>query len=352
MGKHGLSVSLIHPIVHSIVRKGYNLEAFCRYTAFDPSILQDAEARIPEEEMDRLLDAASSFTNDDRFGLRQGQTIEISNLGILGYVLLNCSTIGQALDAYRRYNIILCSGIDMEWGKDDHGTWIRFRVGDPARQASVHAIEGMVSSLYHLLFKLSCRKIPVHLLHFTHDAPANVTVYQNAFGTAPRFGQETNRLYCDREVADYPILLSDARMLRTFEAYAEEARSRLLHGRALSDQVYNWLIHNMPSSFPSVQDTARHFKVSIRALQAKLKQEEASYNILFNKARMELACRYLRNPEFTVAEVAYLLQYSEPSAFQNAFKRWTGLPPGQYRSASVQPQKREQTPKPSAQQDG
>jgi AraC-like DNA-binding protein len=40
--------------------------------------------------------------------------------------------------------------------------------------------------------------------------------------------------------------------------------------------------------------------------------------------RRDLALRYL-------AEVAYLLGYSDPSPFNRAFKRWTGVTPSEAR---------------------
>ena len=47
--------------------------------------------------------------------------------------------------------------------------------------------------------------------------------------------------------------------------------------------------------------------------------------------RRELAERYLAEPTLDLTDLAFLLGYSEQSAFQRAFKRWTGQTPGEYR---------------------
>lgn len=326
-----LSAALVHPTLSFLVRQGYALDSFCEYASFDRRILLETEARIKEDVFDRLLDAASAFTNDKQFGLHLGQTVELSSLGILGYVLLNCDTIASALTAYRRYNVIFCSGIDIEWETAEGKTNIFFKVRNPLRQVSRHAVEGFVSSLYNILLKLSCRNIALHQLQFAHEAQEDRNEYVNLFGVNPRFGCGCNVICMENEAMQYPIMLSNRELLSKFEAYAEEARNQQLHGRTFADQVYKWISRLMPSTFPSVQDAARNFNVSVRTLQANLKQENTTYNNLFNKARMEFAVHYLKNPRFTVGEIAYLLQFSEPSAFQSAFKKWTGLPPGQFR---------------------
>ena len=45
-----------------------------------------------------------------------------------------------------------------------------------------------------------------------------------------------------------------------------------------------------------------------------------------------LAIDHLNDPRLTLAEVAWLLGYSEHSAFTRAFRRWTGESPQQWRS--------------------
>jgi len=46
----------------------------------------------------------------------------------------------------------------------------------------------------------------------------------------------------------------------------------------------------------------------------------------------DLALRYLADRNLAVAEIAYLLGFSDPSPFHRAFKRWTGTTPAEARA--------------------
>ena len=40
---------------------------------------------------------------------------------------------------------------------------------------------------------------------------------------------------------------------------------------------------------------------------------------------------YIRDSKFGMTEIAFLLGYAEVASFNTAFKRWTGMTPGQVR---------------------
>lgn len=332
MNDSSVPISLIYPIVKTLALQGYDVAAFCKQASFDAELLRCPEARVSGEEFGRIMETASIITGDEAFGLHFGQTLEISDLGVLGYVMMHSSTVNQALSAYQRYNVTVCSAYNIEWEIEQNDILIHITVGDSFGYTSWHCVEEMTSSLYHMMIRMSCRLIPIKSIHFMHASPSDTSAHLAIWGIEPHFGSKTNHLRLSKEILEYPIIFSDSRLLGMFETVAEETRVKLLQGHMFSDQLYKWIIQCIPSFIPTIKDTAKQFKLSVRTIQAKLKQENTSYIQLLNRVRMELANRYLSNPEYTVAEVAYLLHYSEPSAFQSAFKKWTGVTPGQRRS--------------------
>lgn len=326
----GISISMVYPVMKAIVHKGLDSKRFCSFAAFDESLLQDPDARIAGEELERLMIAAADFTQDDYFGLYQGLITEFADMGVLGYVMMHSKTVEGALEAYKRYNVILCSGFQLEW--ELLGDQAQIRVFTQHQGGfSRHCAEDMVSSLYRLIGKLSSKLVPLQGVSFTHASAGGVEPYVDVFGVVPVFEAEYNAIYLNKEVLAYPILYADDKLLSLFESIAEETKVELSGSNLFSEQVVLWLKKKMPSLFPSLQETADYFGMSARTLQHKLKQEETTFYELSVQVRKELAISYLRRKEYSVGDIAYALHFSEPSAFQNAFKKWTGLTPGQYR---------------------
>jgi len=69
-----------------------------------------------------------------------------------------------------------------------------------------------------------------------------------------------------------------------------------------------------------------------RTLRRRLRQEGVTFRGVLDATRAELAQSCLRDHRVTIAEVAFLLGFSEPSAFLRAFKRWTGRTPAAFRA--------------------
>jgi AraC-like DNA-binding protein len=80
---------------------------------------------------------------------------------------------------------------------------------------------------------------------------------------------------------------------------------------------------------------ARYVGLTARRLRSRLAREGTSPARLLREFRCAAACAALREGQKTVGAIAERLGYSESSAFQRAFKRWTGASPIAYARAAA-----------------
>jgi AraC-like DNA-binding protein len=66
-------------------------------------------------------------------------------------------------------------------------------------------------------------------------------------------------------------------------------------------------------------------------MQRRLSEHGWSYKRVVDDTRTELAKRYIADPRKSLTEIAFLLGFSEQSAFSRAFRRWLGVSPSEYR---------------------
>lgn len=84
----------------------------------------------------------------------------------------------------------------------------------------------------------------------------------------------------------------------------------------------------------AIGPVASKLAMSPRTLQRRLEEHGTDFRRVAEDTRRRFAINYLRDPKHTLTEIAYLLGYSEVSAFNRAFKRWTASTPSDYRRKS------------------
>jgi len=77
----------------------------------------------------------------------------------------------------------------------------------------------------------------------------------------------------------------------------------------------------------SMDRIARDLGLSRQTLYRRLKDEGATFAQVHDDLRRRMAMDYLGARKVSVGETAYLLGFSEASAFVRAFRRWTGVSP-------------------------
>ena len=87
----------------------------------------------------------------------------------------------------------------------------------------------------------------------------------------------------------------------------------------------------LPGGYPDIRLAAELAGLSVRTLSRRLAEEGTSYERLVERRRFEAAIGLLRDGHLRLIDISYELGYADPANFSRAFKRWTGMPPSEYR---------------------
>jgi AraC-like DNA-binding protein len=168
-------------------------------------------------------------------------------------------------------------------------------------------------------------------VQFAHEAPARTSEHLRVFGSPVLFDCATNALVVDRDFVERQVPAADQRLYRILKQHVERILSEMPRQSDLLCAVRRAIAESMRDGDPKLARVTKKISMSRRTLQRRLKEQGAVFKTLTDDTRRRFALDYLRDRKQTLTEIAFLLGYSEVSAFNRAFKRWTGKTPLDYR---------------------
>lgn len=292
--------------------------------------LLDPDGHVSEVFYDRIIHHASLIAKDPFFGLHLGEKHSLRHMGILGFLVMNSATFREALQAYEKFQSAF--GESMEMKMEERADCCHITLLSHGGELSGrHRIESFASSLQAAAFELTGNRLPLRKVTLSREMPRPADRYIEVLGLMPvKAAQDTVEF--DRIFLDSAIVNSFPEMNYFFEEKLN-AVMRNKEEFELTRRIKREIARRLGKSLPiSLQDFAKSFAVSTRSLQLKLQEEGTSFSNLHEDVQKEFAMGFLRAGR-PITEISYALGFSEPSAFQRAFKRWTGASPAQYRNA-------------------
>lgn len=291
------------------------------------------EGRVPLAFYERLFVAAEHMLNDPYVGYRIGSHPFPASWGVLYYLILSADSIQQILQAIQKYFPIALDFIDFDIQLDQART---FRIqlhhkttGRPHR----HVIEHLMANWYTVAQQLQFDDDNVpRVLGLAQPAPSNRTVIAETFGHTPvLFDQHYDYVDLPVESLGYRNGNHNRAIFRLMEKYAERLMvSQHCNDRFL-DALRNEIAQLLPNGSPRIEMVATRLNCSGRTLQRRLSDRNLTYQQLVDQIRRQRAEELLRQNSVSIATIAMKTGFHDESAFHKAFKRWTGLSPGQYR---------------------
>ena len=193
--------------------------------------------------------------------------------------------------------------------------------------------EALMALYTKMLLRLTESKLVLLEVSFVSPAPKELNKYNEIFNAPLKFGRSENELLMDRDCLGLPIFLSDQTVLTTLEQLADNRLKELFPENTLSREVNKTIGKELMGGREINLDVvAGKLAMSPRNLQLKLKEEGTTYQEVLDDLRKKIALDNLKEPGASIGDLAFLLGYSDQSAFNHAFKRWTGKTPRQFRS--------------------
>jgi AraC-like DNA-binding protein len=169
------------------------------------------------------------------------------------------------------------------------------------------------------------------LVRFQHPQPADISEHLRIFRCPLLFEQADNALVYPKRLLSAPLGQADAQMRLMLDAYADRQLAELKQGDSLLIRARELLAAQLVAGPVNLSTLAAALALSPRTLQRRLAEAGLSFSQLLDETRQPLVLHYLGDPTLELADIAFLLGFSEAGSLARAFRRWTGQSPGDYR---------------------
>lgn len=322
-----------------LARKGAALPRVLHEAGVVAAELREPQAWIGMDRVGRLYEAAARELADSNFGLRFGAEIPLHAYGLLSYVVLNAPTVRVALDNLLRFARHLAGAWDASLVHEGEQVRMRFAYPTERPDDCRHYVESNGAVLCVMMKALAGAAWTPSEVCFQHGVGDARRDPSSLLEAPVRFDRSANEIAFASRILEEAVVGADRTLLPMLEAQASEvvseatpAPATLPVGDRLILDLQGEIVRGLCDGPPELVRIARTFAMSTRTLQRELQRRGVRFKTLVNETRHRLALVYLDQPELSVTEVAFLVGYSDLSAFDRAFRRVAGMSPRQWRS--------------------
>jgi AraC-like DNA-binding protein len=327
-------------IAHFAASQGADMKSLIKLSGQSAEELCKEDSSIENTVYNSIMERAIELTGDDFFGLHVGESLNLTALGLIGQITQTSKTVKQALEFCCQFANLGCSALPLKLVEEKQNYKLTLNPDTlwktQSQIALRHTAEGVISFTlreFHGLTRMKHAPIKIHL---STPKPSSISEYQRVYNCPVIFNQKEMAIFFKKEHIEEEVITANYEVLRILVQYAEEKSSMLNQKQGFENLVKKSIIKLLKPEFPTIEQVAGHLNISLRTLQRRLKTEGVIYKQLINELRKEFAINYLKRPELSIAEIAYLLNYANVSTFSRSFKKWLGVSPTQYRSSNSQ----------------
>lgn len=312
-------------------------ELFTRFGLTEKK-LSSAHGRLSIARYMRLGHAATELSQRQDFGLLMGRFSCMNCLGLAGLCIAQAPNVKtaawlfQELEPLYAQNYRGQSRFKIEPNK---GAWLSFYSISPYNNFNYFVVESVLNGWCSQLSELCKQTIKPELVEIEYSPPSYAAAYANFFCCQPTFNAKENRIFLTQEQLELTNPQFCSSTFEAIKAICFTQLQQLKHTFTWRERITHLLATELKNGEPNLEQIASLVKLPAWTLRRKLETEGIQFRQLVNQIRYSLASTYISDTELSFSEIAWLLGFSSPEAFQRAFKRWSNMTPGNYRKHAI-----------------
>ncbi|MCL6414736.1 AraC family transcriptional regulator [Aestuariirhabdus sp. Z084] len=341
MGRLGkVSIAAVQQYMRNAQARGIDTDIALTSAGIAPVDLQDGSQRISGVQFQKLIHQLIEQAKDPLFGLHCADHVQPGSYSALGYISMNCDTLGEAIRRIVPYEKLIgdMGTSSVEYYEDYTVLHWQCHYDDPLVVPQM--VDNCLASwLAYGRWITDGVGSPLKVT-LQRPAPESALLeqeYHKTFGCPIHFGQAHNSLFLKNIHLHLPLRQADRQLLHTLEEHARALLTELDAEQSLSLRVRYALKQRIREGIPRKDAIAEQLSMTPRTMQRKLRQENTSYQQVLDQLRQETAEHFLLETSMPITEIALRLGFSEPRSFHRSFKQWSGTTPGDYRSREAIP---------------
>lgn len=329
-----IAIQHVHLILQGARRQRLPIDGLLLRAHIPPAILDSAFARVSQDQYGQLLRVLRHAMRDELWGLTS-KPVRPGSFAFWAAQLVRCRTLGEAFQLGFALSRQAIEGFMPRLGRADDLARLRI-VQDAGSPASTeHATRVYLSFAYGLASWLVAQRIP--LVEVSYTAPPPGTESSRFYRAPIRWGQAHQGLTFEARWLELPVVQSTDSLREFLRKAPTNLLVRYSNAGTTADRIRRILLRQIGGEMPSLDQLAKQIGSTTPTLRRHLGAEGRSYQALKDDIRRDAAIELLSHTELTLVDIAHQLGFSEASAFQRAFKKWTGVAAGEYRYTRTNP---------------
>src|SRR6516164_8415183 len=285
----------------------------------------------------RFLELAATEADDPLLGLHVAAEMDMRAIGILFYLTGSSRTVSEALENFAHYSATTNEALVVEISRGKDEVTLAIRHMQHFDEAHRQFFELVALWFVRTLHQQTNRHFNPLRVTFTHARNSDLREVHRLLRCPVDFAQALDSWVLPRHVMNLPMVSGDNRLLRILTTHADDLLAERHSASGLQSMVANQLVSLLPSGEARAAAVAQRLGMSKRSFTRSLEEEGTTFGEILERVRQRLAIRYLADDRKSVQQIAWLLGYSEPGAFNHAYRRWTGITPRRARKPSPAP---------------